>query len=113
MKWARVILLPFEIFVMTPPRVWKETHNYHHNHTAQLVGSNIGSFATMTLSQRELATPAERRHYRIVRHPLTVLFAYFTPFILDICLMSFLRSPRKPWALLPALSSNWASTIVI
>ena len=48
-KLARVILYPFGIFVMTPPRVWKETHNYHHNHTAQLVGSNIGSFATMTL----------------------------------------------------------------
>jgi omega-6 fatty acid desaturase (delta-12 desaturase) len=112
-KLARVILYPFGIFVMTPPRVWKETHNYHHNHTAQLVGSNIGSFATMTLSQWALATPAERRHYRIVRHPLTVLFAYFTAFMLDMCLMSFLRSPRKRWDSLLALFANWAATIVI
>ncbi|MCA1829564.1 MAG: fatty acid desaturase [Myxococcales bacterium] len=112
-KLARFVLYPVGVFVMTPPRVWKETHNYHHAHTAQLVGSNIGSFATMTLGQWAEATPAQRRHYRIVRHPLTVLFAYFTAFMLDMCLMSFLRSPRKRWDSLLALLVNWALTAVI
>jgi len=63
-KLARVILYPFGVFVMAPPQVWRETHNYHHAHTAQLVGSNIGSFATMTTRQWAQATAAERRHYR-------------------------------------------------
>ena len=112
-RLARVILYPLGLFVMTPPRVWKETHNYHHNHTAQLVGSNIGSFATMTLGQWAQATEAERRHYRLVRHPLTVLFAYFTAFMLDMCLMSFVRSPRKRWDSLLALLVNWALTGLI
>jgi omega-6 fatty acid desaturase (delta-12 desaturase) len=112
-KLARVILYPFGVLVMTPPKVWRETHNYHHAHTAQLVGSNIGSFATMTTRQWAEATPAERRHYKIVRHPLTVLGAYFTAFMLDMCLMSFLRSPRKRWDSLLALLVNWAATALI
>jgi omega-6 fatty acid desaturase (delta-12 desaturase) len=112
-KAARALLYPFGIWVMTPPGVWRETHNYHHNHTAQLVGSNIGSFATMTLAQWAEATPAERFHYKLVRHPLTVLCAYFTAFMLDMCLMSFLRSPRKRWDSLLALAVNWAATGLI
>lgn len=110
---ARGILYPFGIFVMTPPRVWRETHNYHHAHTAQLVGSNIGSFATMTTGQWAQATALERLHYKIVRHPLTVLCAYFTAFMTDMCLMSFLRSPRKRWDSLLALLVNWAATGLI
>ena len=110
---ARLILYPFGIYVMTPPRVWRETHNYHHAHTAKLVGSNIGSYATMTTQQWAEATPAQRRHYRMVRHPLTVLGGYFTIFMLEMCLMSFLRSPRKRWDSLLALLVNWGMTALI
>ncbi len=110
---ARLILYPFGIYVMTPPRVWRETHNYHHAHTAKLVGSNIGSYATMTTQQWAEATPAQRRHYRLVRHPLTVLCGYFTIFMMEMCLMSFLRSPRKRWDSLVALLVNWGATALI
>ncbi len=112
-RLARCVLYPFAIFVMTPPRVWRETHNYHHAHTAQLVGSNIGSFATMTTSQWAIATRAQRRHYRMVRHPLTVLCAYFTVFMLEMGALSFLRSPRKRWDSLLALAVNWAATALL
>ena len=112
-KLARVILYPFGIYVMAPPRVWRETHNYHHAHTAQLVGSNIGSFATMTVQQWREATPAQRRHYRMVRHPLTVVFAYFTVFMLEMGLLSFVRSPRKRWDSLIAVAVNWSATALI
>jgi acyl-lipid omega-6 desaturase (Delta-12 desaturase) len=109
-KVARLILYPFAIHSMTPPRVWRETHNYHHAHTAQLVGSSIGSFATMTTQQWQEATKAERARYKLIRHPLTVLFAYFTIFMLDMCVMSFLRSPRKRWDSALALAVNWGAT---
>jgi omega-6 fatty acid desaturase (delta-12 desaturase) len=112
-KLARAVLYPFAIFVMTPPRVWRETHNYHHNHTAQLVGSHIGSFATMTTQQWAEATAGQRFYYKMVRHPLTVVFAYFTIFMLDMCLMSFLRSPRKRWDSLVGLLVNWGATAFI
>jgi len=110
---ARLILYPFGIYSMAPPRVWRETHNYHHAHTAKLVGSNIGSYATMTTRQWEEATPAQRRHYRLVRHPLTVLCGYFTIFMMDMCLMSFLRAPRKRLDSLLALLVNWAASALI
>jgi acyl-lipid omega-6 desaturase (Delta-12 desaturase) len=110
---ARCVLYPFAILVMTPPRVWRETHSYHHAHTAQLVGSNIGSFATMTTRQWAMATPAQRRHYRMVRHPLTVLCAYFTVFMLEMGVLSFLRSPRKRWDSLLAVAVNWAATVLL
>lgn len=110
---GRIIFYPFAILVMTPPRVWRETHNYHHAHNAQLVGSNIGSYATMTVAQWRRATPAQRAYYRMVRHPMTVLCAYFPAFMLDMCLLSFLRSPRKRWDSLLALAVNWAATAII
>jgi omega-6 fatty acid desaturase (delta-12 desaturase) len=112
-KLARVFLYPYAMFVMTPPNVWRETHNYHHAHTAQLVGSHIGSFATMTTQQWAEATPRERLYYRVVRHPLTVVFAYFTVFMFGMGLMSFLRSPRKRWDSLLALLFNWGMTAFI
>ncbi len=112
-KAVRLILYPVSMFLMTPPNVWWETHNYHHAHTAKLVGSHIGSFATMTIQQWADATPQQRLHYRLVRHPLTVVFAYFTIFMLDMCLMSFLRSPRKRWDSLVGLLANWAATAFI
>lgn len=112
-KAARLILYPFALWVMTPPKVWRETHNYHHNHTAKLVGSSIGSFATMSLESYAQATAVEKFRYRLVRHPLTVVFGYFTIFMLDMCLMSFLRSPRKRWDSLVALLLNWAIAAVV
>jgi omega-6 fatty acid desaturase (delta-12 desaturase) len=33
-RLARIILYPFGIYVMTPPRVWRETHNYHRSWSA-------------------------------------------------------------------------------
>ena len=81
-RLARAILYPLGVFVMTPPRVWRETHNYHHNHTAQLVGSHIGSFATMTTQQWAEATPRQRAYYKLVRHPIYfgwVLVVFGTP----------------------------------
>ena len=112
-KLVRAVLYPYALWVMTPPKVWRETHNYHHNHTAQLVGSSIGSFATMTVESYSQATPSERLRYRLVRHPLTVVFGYFTIFMLDMCLMSFVRSPRKRWDSLLALLLNWALAAVL
>ena len=72
---------------------------------------SLSSFATMTVRQWEEATPAQRLNYRMVRHPLTVLFGYFTIFMLDMCLMSFLRSPRKRWDSLIGLVATLAPIV--
>jgi omega-6 fatty acid desaturase (delta-12 desaturase) len=96
-KLASPFFQLFGLVVVAPARVWRETHNYHHAHTAQLVGSHIGSFPTMSTEQWAVACPRTRRQYKIARHPLTVLFAHFTAFLLMMGLLSFVRSPRKRW----------------
>lgn len=107
-KVARALFWPFGVLVMAPPLVWRETHNYHHAHTAKLVGSHIGSYPLMTTEWWAQATPRERSRYRFVRHPLTILFGYFTAFMLEMCALSFLRSPRKRWDSALALGVNLA-----
>jgi omega-6 fatty acid desaturase (delta-12 desaturase) len=96
-KLAAPFFQLFGLVVVAPARVWRETHNYHHAHTAQLVGSHIGSFPTMSTEQWACACPRTRRQYKFARHPLTVLFAHFTAFLLVMGLLSFVRSPRKRW----------------
>ncbi|MBS2022859.1 MAG: fatty acid desaturase, partial [Deltaproteobacteria bacterium] len=64
---------------------------------AKLVGSHIGSFPTMTLAWWKSASPWQRWQYAFTRHPITVVNAYFTAFFLEMCVLSFKRSPRKRW----------------
>ena len=81
--------------VMTPARVWRETHNYHHAHTAKIVGSNVGSYAMVTTDMWRRMSAARPLPYRLVRHPLTILFAYFTVFFLGMGAEPVPRAPRK------------------
>ena len=94
---ARVLFWLFGVWVMAPPKVWRETHNYHHAHNAKIVGSHIGSYPMQTVAWWKTASLRERRLYAFVRHPLTVLFAFFTAFFLDMCVFSFLRGYKKRW----------------
>jgi acyl-lipid omega-6 desaturase (Delta-12 desaturase) len=94
---ARAIFWLYGVWVLAPPKVWRETHNYHHSHNAQLVGSHIGSYPTQTVAWWKEATPQQRAFYAFVRHPLNVLFAWFTAFLLDMCVVAFLRRQKKPW----------------
>jgi omega-6 fatty acid desaturase (delta-12 desaturase) len=87
----------YGLLVLTPPRVWRQTHNYHHAHTAQLVGSHVGSFATVNISMWKKMTAHQRFRYLAARHPLTLVCAYFAVFLYGVCLSSLLRDPKKNW----------------
>ncbi len=110
---ARAIMYAYGIFVMTPPRVWKETHNYHHANTAKIVGSHVGSYVTVTTAIWQTMKPKERIFYKLVRHPITILFGYFTIFMLGMCVSPFMRAPKKNWDSLVALLANWAVSALI
>ncbi len=95
---ARALFWAYGVWVMAPPKVWRETHNYHHAHNAKIVGSHIGSYPVQTVAWWRTASPRQRRLYAFVRHPLTVLFAYFTAFFLDMCLLGVPRAGfKKRW----------------
>jgi acyl-lipid omega-6 desaturase (Delta-12 desaturase) len=92
---AKLLFWGFGVLVLTPPRVWRDTHNYHHAHTAKLVGSNIGSYMMVTTGMWAKMSSGQRTMYRIIRHPLTILGAYFTVFMYGMCVAPLLRAPKK------------------
>jgi omega-6 fatty acid desaturase (delta-12 desaturase) len=101
---ARGLFAVYGLFVMTPPRVWRETHNYHHAHNGKIVGSHVGSYPVVTLAMWAKMTPAQRFAYRAARHPLTIALGYFTVFAWGMCVAPFVRAPRKNFACLVALA---------
>jgi omega-6 fatty acid desaturase (delta-12 desaturase) len=107
-KLARGIFWLFGVWVLAPPRVWRETHNYHHAHNAKIVGSHIGSYPLQTVEWWQGAGPRERRLYAFVRHPATVFFAFFTAFLLDMGVLAFLRGKKKRWDSLVAVALFFA-----
>ncbi|MFT3768993.1 MAG: fatty acid desaturase [Minicystis sp.] len=92
-----VIFSVYGVLVLTPPRIWRESHNYHHAHTAKIVGAQIGSFPVMTVEMWKRAPRNKRIAYAVARHPLNILFGYVTIFFLGMCVGSFLKDPKKYW----------------
>jgi omega-6 fatty acid desaturase (delta-12 desaturase) len=110
---AKWIMYVYGVLVLTPPKVWRQTHNYHHAHTAKIVGSHVGSYLMVTTDMWAKMTPRERFMYKLIRHPVTILFGYFTIFLYGMCLSSFLRTPRKNWDSLLAVVVNLALTVLL
>jgi len=81
--------------VLTPSRVWKDSHNYHHAHTSKLVGSSIGSFPILTKRMYTGATPMQRFMYRLARHWSVILLGYFFIFFLGMCVKPLIKSPKR------------------
>lgn len=105
--FARFVFWVYGMLIMTPPKVWKETHNYHHANTAKIVGSHVGSYMMVTTNMWAKMTPKERFFYKMIRHPLTILAGYFTLFMLGMGVSPFLRAPKKHWQSLVAVLFNW------
>jgi len=96
-RLGRALVWVYGLLVLNPPTIWTESHDYHHNHTAKIVGSHIGSFPVLTVAMFRRVPPAQQRAYRIARHPLLILSGYLTVFLWGMCLGPFLRNPRKYW----------------
>ncbi len=102
-KLARAILWVYGVLILNPPNVWKRSHNYHHQHNAQMATASIGSYPVLTVKQYEAASWREKAMYRLARHPLTILFGYFFIFVIGMCLKSFLTDAKRHYDSLLAL----------
>lgn len=100
---GQLIMRLFGLYILTPPSVWKQTHDYHHQNNAKMTGAAIGSYPVVTTRMWRHMTPSQRRWYAFARHPLTMLFGYFTLFLAGMIFSAFLRDPRKHWQAVPAL----------
>lgn len=112
-RLAKLVLSLYGVLVLAPPRVWKETHNYHHAHTAQIVGSHIGSFPVVTVEMWKKMSAKDRLKYRVVRHPLTILLGYVPIFMIGMCVNSLRKSVTKYWDSALALVVNWTLTATL
>jgi omega-6 fatty acid desaturase (delta-12 desaturase) len=83
------------LICLSPPSVWKRSHNHHHKHNSRDFNPNIGSFPLMTVDDYARASFSRRLGYRLSRHPLTLAFGYFTIFAGKMCLVPLLRNPRR------------------
>lgn len=100
LRKSRLAWLLFHLFpalALTPPRSWRKSHNYHHGHVGKVTAASVGAFPLITSRMWTKATPSQRARYRLQRHPLVVVFGYFTIFFLTITLRPLLRHPRKYW----------------
>ena len=94
---ASAVMYLFGLFFLTPPRSWRESHNFHHANVGKIAFTGIGSFPLMTTADWRKASTWKRLRYRVTRHPLTILCAYLTVFALTITIQPLLKNPRKHW----------------
>lgn len=94
-KLAEAIYWCFGMTILVPPSVWRETHNYHHAHTAKIVGSHIGSYPVVTTAMWTELSWLQKMGYRLVRSPLNMLLAVFTVFTIGMAIKPLVRGPLK------------------
>ena len=106
---SRIAWLLFRIYsvvTLTPPRAWKQSHNYHHGHVGQLHDSGIGAFPVMTTEAWANASWLTKLNYRVTRHPITVLAGYVTVFLFSLTLLPFLKATAHNWDGLDELAAH-------
>jgi acyl-lipid omega-6 desaturase (Delta-12 desaturase) len=103
---AKVLFSGFGIFILNPPRVWNRSHNYHHSKNAQIATASIGSFPVMTTQEYFAAPWTLRLKYRLARSPFTIAIGYLPIFLIGMCLVSFLKDPKRHFDSLIALVAH-------
>jgi omega-6 fatty acid desaturase (delta-12 desaturase) len=94
-KPANLLMKLVGLYVLAPETIWMRSHEHHHNNNSKLTMTGIGSYPTISKSRFLTLTKGQKRLYLINRHPLTIIFGYFTLFIYWLNLKSFIQSPKK------------------
>ncbi len=92
---AGAILRFYGLLVLSPPHVWKHSHDDHHKHNARNFGRTLGTFPVMSTADYADSSRWQRFMYAAMRHPLTILFGYATIFFWEMSLWAFIANPRK------------------
>jgi omega-6 fatty acid desaturase (delta-12 desaturase) len=94
-KVADIVMNALGMYVLAPKTIWTRSHEHHHNNNSKLTMSGIGSYPTISTERFISLSKGEKTLYLINRHPLTVIFGYFTLFTYWLNLKSFIQSPKK------------------
>jgi omega-6 fatty acid desaturase (delta-12 desaturase) len=96
-RLARVVFSVYGAFNLTPPRSWRDTHNFHHATVGRIDESDVGAFPLMTVELWRNASRMERLRYRVTRHPLTIVTSYLTVFFFSLTLRPLVLRPSRHW----------------
>jgi acyl-lipid omega-6 desaturase (Delta-12 desaturase) len=110
---AHWIMIFVGIYLLTPEAIWKRSHEHHHNNNSKLTLSGIGSYPTVSKVRFLSLSKKEQQLYLINRHPLTVIFGYFTLFIYWLNVKSYFESPKKHVDSLVALIIHLVASTLI
>lgn len=92
---ARIVMGLYGLVSLNPQSVWTRSHDHHHAHNSKSYGANIGSYPILTTATYPTLSPSQKFAYNVSRHPLTMLFGYFTVFLWGMSIRPFLRSPLR------------------
>ena len=95
---AKLVLDAYGLLLLTPPRLWRYTHNYHHAHTARTDGDQRGTYTLFTTEQWRNASKRERFAYRAEHYPLTLLFGYVFVLLGFVTMLLFWREGAAYWS---------------
>lgn len=110
---AEIFMQVFGLWALSPSSIWRASHDHHHAHNSRLRGSNIGSYPIMTYEQYQNSSGGDRFKYLFMRHPLTILFGYFTVFLVGMIIVPFINLPRKHYDCLIALVLHIAVSVAL
>jgi acyl-lipid omega-6 desaturase (Delta-12 desaturase) len=99
------------LITLTPHAAWREHHLTHHATIGNLDQRGIGDFPMLTANEYAALSRAQRRFYRIYRHPV-VLFG-FGPIIQFIIVYRFGGNPCSWRAAKSALLTNVAIAVEV
>ena len=89
--------------VLAPVKIWRDTHNFHHAHNAQLWAPTLGAFPMWTLERYRRAGTVARLGYRFARSPALILAAWPLVFVIGLNVVALTRDPRRYWSSAVAL----------
>ena len=106
-KLGKRLMKLYGLAILVPPRVWKDSHNYHHAHTAKIVGASIGSFPVLTVRMWRRATGFQKFIYRMTRGPANMLLGYFTVFLIGMVFRPLIKNPTRNRSALASLAVHF------
>ena len=81
--------------VLSPPRIWKHSHDDHHKYNSRKLGPTLGTFPVMSTEDYAQASRGQRFLYALTRHPITILTGYVTIFFWEMTLLALILNPKE------------------
>ncbi len=97
-KLAKWFMHGYGMLFLSPPVIWKHSHDDHHKNNCKSFGAELGAFPVMTTQAYAEASLWRRFGYRLVRNPLIILFGYATSFFWSKAMYHFLENPIRNYS---------------